>query len=302
MTDLPLTRIDLKDRRFSLSYPLSDENLQWSIAAVGIVQPILLLDRTPYIPIAGWRRLRCAKKLGLKKVPALIVDIDEKTALLRAIHDNLARGFNIIEKAATLDAMDRFGFSRDEIFGLMAHLGLNPHEKVLSILLGMASLDALAKDFIFRKNLSLRNVESLLRFEEKERRRILAALTGLHLTESTLREVLEMLQLIRIRKGKLTGRDIPVMESPDMLRTHLKLKTQPILTSLAKKLKAIRNAMTLPPGLDIRVDPFFEKEYIDIILKIGNEDDVDAALGKISELVAAGHVRRILELTKGRIR
>ncbi|OPY02030.1 MAG: putative chromosome-partitioning protein ParB [Syntrophorhabdus sp. PtaB.Bin184] len=302
MTNVPLARIDLKDRRFSLSYPPGDEDLRWSIATVGIVQPVILLDRTPCIPVAGWRRLRCARELHLREVPAIIVDLDEKTALLRAIHDNLARGFNIIEKAAVVEAMDRFGFSREEIFELMAHLGLSPHEKVLSIFLRVASLDARLKDFVFRKNLSLRNVESLLRFEEKERRRILAALTGLRVTESTLREVLEMLELIRIRKGTLTGRDIPVMENPDMLRAYLKRKTHPILSSLAKKLKEIRNAMALPPGLDIRVDPFFEKEYIDIIVKTGSEDDVEAALGKISELVAAGHIRRIFELTKGRIR
>ncbi len=302
MTNVPLARIDLKDRRFSLSYPPDDQDLRWSIATVGIVQPVILLDRTPRIPVAGWRRLRCARELRLREVPAIIVDLDEKTALLRAIHDNLARGFNIIEKAAAVQAMDRFGFSREEIFGLMARLGLSPHEKVLSTFLRIASLDARSRDFIFRKNLSLRNVESFLRFEGKERRRILAALTGLRVTESTLREILEMLELIRIRKGRLTGRDIPVMESSDILRAHLKQKTHPILSSLAKKLKAIRSAMALPPGLDIRVDPFLEKEYIDIIVKIGSEDDVEAALGKVSELVAAGHIRRILELTKGRIR
>ncbi|OPY02248.1 MAG: putative chromosome-partitioning protein ParB [Syntrophorhabdus sp. PtaB.Bin047] len=302
MTDVPLSRINLKDRRFSLSYPPGDEDLRWSITAVGIVQPVILLDRTPYVPVIGWRRLRCARELRMRSVPALIVDTDEKTALMRAIHDNMARGFNIIEKAAAVDAMDRFGFSRDEVFELMGHLDLNPHEKVLSSLRKVASLDDPSRDFIFRKRLSLRNVESLLRFDDRERKKILGALTGLHLTDSTLREVLEMLELIRIRKGTLTGRDIPLMEDSDRLRSHLKQKTHPILSSLAKKLRAIRGAMALPPGVDIRVDPFFEKEYIDIILKIGSEDDVDAALGRISELVAAGHVRRILELTKGRIR
>lgn len=302
MRDVPLSRIDLKDRRFSLSYPREHENLRWSIAAVGIVQPVVLLDRTPHMVIAGWRRLECARELRLKAVPALIVELDEKTALLRAIHDNLTRGFNIIEKAAILDAMDRFGFSRDEIFGLMEHLGLNPHEKVLSTLLAIASLDAPFKDFIFTRGLSLRNVDSLLRFEEKERKRILRSLKGLHLTESTLREILEMLQLIKIRKGALTGRDIPLLQSADAMRTNLKRKTHPILSSLTKKLKAIRDAMALPPGTDIRVDPFFEKEYIDIILKIGSEGDVETALGRISDLAAAGHIRRILELTKGRIR
>jgi len=198
--------------------------------------------------------------------------------------------------------MDRFGFSRGEIFELMEHLGLNPHEKVLSGFLAIAALNTPVKDFIFTRNLSLRNIDSLLKFGEKERRKILTSLTGFHLTESTLREILEMLQLIKVRKGALTGRDVPILQSADALRAHLKRKTHPILSSLAKGLKAIREAMALPPGMDIKVDPFFEKEYIDIILKIGSEDDVGAALRKISELAAAGHVRRILELTKGRIR
>jgi ParB-like chromosome segregation protein Spo0J len=253
-------------------------------------------------PRAGWRRISCARELRLKKVPALVADLDERTALLRAIHDNLARGFNIIEKAAVIDAMDRFGLPRAGIFEVMEHLGLNPHEKVLSRFLAVAALDAPLKEFIFTRNLSLRNVESLLRFDDKERRKILAALRELHLTESSLREILEMLQLLKVRKGALTGRDIPRLPGADALRAHLKCKTHPILSSLAGKLQAIRDAMALPPGVDIRVDPFFEKEYIDIILKIGNEDDIAAALDRISALAAAGHIRRILELTKGRVR
>jgi ParB-like chromosome segregation protein Spo0J len=252
MTDVPLSRINLKDGRFSLSYPPGDEDLRWSITAVGIVQPVILLDRTPYVPVIGWRRLRCARELRMRSVPALIVDTDEKTALMRAIHDNMARGFNIIEKAAAVDAMDRFGFSRDEVFELMGHLDLNPHEKVLSSLRKVASLEDPSRDFIFRKRLSLRNVDSLLRFDDRERKKILGALTGLHLTDSALREVLEMLELIRIRKGTLTGRDIPLMEDSDRLRSHLKQKTHPILSSLAKKLRAIRAPWPFRPAWTLK--------------------------------------------------
>ena len=86
MTNVPLARIDLKDRRFSLSYPPDDEDLRWSIATVGIVQPVILLDRTPRIPVAGWRRLRCARELRLREVPAIIVDgAGELTIFLRLV-------------------------------------------------------------------------------------------------------------------------------------------------------------------------------------------------------------------------
>lgn len=302
MTDIRLSHIDLKDRRFSLSYPLHDATLRWSIATVGIIQPVILLDRTPYVPIAGWRRLDCARALGMKTVPALVVDMNERDALLVAIHDNLARGCNIIEKAAILDRMVSFGFPREDIFDLMENMNLNRHEKVLSGFLAIARLDMPARDFIFTKNVSFRNIDSLLRFEEKERKKIVSSLKGFHLTESTLREILEMLHLLKIRKGTITGRDMPALPNADALRTHLKERTHPILSRLHKKLKAIREAMALPPGVDIRVDPFFEKEYIDIIVKIGDEEEIVATFGRISELAAKGYVRSILELTKGRIR
>ena len=132
--------------------------------------------------------------------------------------------------------------------------------------------------------------------------KIIKSLKGLHLTESMLREILEMLHLLRIRKGGISAGDIPQMDNADMVRAHLKKKTHPILSSLQKKLRTIRDAMALPPGVDIKVDPFFEKEYIDILLKIGKEEDIGAALAIISDLAKAGHMRSILELTKGRVR
>ena len=76
----------------------------------------------------------------------------------------------------------------------------------------------------------------------------------------------------------------------------------PVAASYTSRYAYFREAMALPQGVDIKVDPFFEKEYIDIILKICNEEDVAKALAGISGLLRAGYVRSILELTKGRVR
>lgn len=302
MTNIHLSTIDLKDRRFSISYPLIDEKLRWSIETMGIIQPVILLDRTPLIPVTGIKRLLCARALRRRTVPALTINAGEDEALRIAIHDNIGRGLNIVEKALALSRMDSINIPREEIFRLMAHLGLNPHEKVLTGFLAIAGLDETLKNFIFTRNLSFKNIDSLLRFEDNDRKRIVRSLKNLHLTDSMLREILEMLHLLKIRKGRISAGDIPVLENADTLRTHLKKKTHPILSSLQKKLKAIRDAMVLPPGLDIKVDPFFEKEYIDILLKIGNEEDIGRALAVISDMAKAGHIRSILELAKGRIR
>ncbi|MEN6616013.1 MAG: ParB N-terminal domain-containing protein, partial [Syntrophorhabdus sp.] len=269
---------------------------------VGIVEPAILLDRKPYIIIAGFRRIACARDLHMRSVPAFVVDLTEGQALLRAVHDNLERGYSIIEKAIILDKMKGADLSDEAIYAVMKLLDLNPHEKVLRSFLSIAKADDASKQFIFRHNLSLKNIESFLRFESGERKKIMASLGNFHLTESIVREILDMLQLILIRKGRLTRSDIPRKPDADSLRAHLKEKTNPILTSLTKKMKAIRERMSLQPGMDIRVDPFFEKEYIDVVLRITREEDMNAAFDRILKLAEAGHIRSILELTKGRIR
>ena len=302
MTQVALSRIDLKDRRFALSYGRDNAKLRSSIENAGIIDPVILLDRKPYVPVAGLRRLDCARTLRIRSVPAVIIDASEKEALLKAIHTNIERGFNIIEKATVLYKMDRFGFSRPDILALMTYLDLNPHEKILEIFIAIAGLENVYKDFFFKNTVSLRNIESFLQFDVTERRKIVRSLASFHLTESTLREIFEMLHILRIRKGKLTGRDIPARQNVESLRAYLKERTHPILSSLTRKLKAIRDRMAVPQGLDIRVDPFFEKEYIELVLRIKNDDDVRTALAKISGLADAGYFRSILDLTKGTIR
>ncbi|MHB8109546.1 MAG: hypothetical protein ACYDHW_05870 [Syntrophorhabdaceae bacterium] len=273
-----------------------------SIAQVGIVEPVILLDRKPCILVTGFRRIACARDLRMKSVPALLVDMTEDEALLRAIHDNLERGYTLIEKSIALHKMKLAGFTLEDIFAVMKLLDLNPHEKVLTSFLGIATLDDPSKQFIFRHNLSLKNIESFAHFEIGDRKKIMTAIENFHLTESTVREILEMLHLIKIRKGRLTRRDIPSVLDADSFRAHLKEKTNPILTSLTKKMKAIRDKMALSAGIDIRVDPFFEKEYIDVVLRITRDKDISAALDRVLKMAEAGYIRSILELTKGRIR
>lgn len=302
MTQVLLSRIDLKDRRFQVSYGRDNERLMSSISAAGIIEPVILLDRKPYIAVAGLRRLDCARALRLRSVPAVILNISERDALLKAIHDDVERGYNVIEKADILDKMERLGLSRPEILAYMKYLDINPGVKVLETFLAIARLERVFKEFIFRNIGSLRNITSFLQFDASEKRRIVRSLAGFHLTESTLREIFDMLHILRIRKGKLTGRDVPQRDNVELLRAYLKERTHPILTSLVRKLKAIRDEMAVPPGIDIRVDPFFEKEYIDLVLRIKDEDEVRTAIAKISGLADAGYLRSILELTKGSVR
>lgn len=72
-----------------------------SVKKVGILQPLLVKpDKDGYIIIAGERRYQAAKKAGLKEVPIILKDADERETLELALIENLQRSdLNPIEEA-----------------------------------------------------------------------------------------------------------------------------------------------------------------------------------------------------------
>lgn len=80
----------------------SIEELAQSIESFGIIQPISVrrIGNDRYELVAGERRLRAAKKVGLLKVPAILVDITDKDSAAIALLENLQReDLNFIEEA-----------------------------------------------------------------------------------------------------------------------------------------------------------------------------------------------------------
>jgi hypothetical protein len=299
MKTIKIDSIDVNDRRFCISYPLHDEVLLASIKKVGLLEPVMLLDTTPYIIIAGFKRIFAAIELGLTEIPAVTVSVDGKQALLHSIHGNIGRGLNIVEKSQSMERMPPFGFSEADIFEIMALLGLNPHQKVLERLIALSNGGTTLKDFILAKSLSMKNAESLIRFDAGERTQIIDILMPFHTTESFIREILELLSLLKVKKGSIDFSTIRDVSDTQDLKRRLKKLTSPILSSLEQRLSEAMLRCSLPPNLDIKVDPFFEKGYIDILIRAKSDKEVRDALEKLGVILDGGCIGSILELTKG---
>lgn len=76
-----------------------------SIKAQGVVQPILVrpigIDR--YEIVAGERRWRAAQAAGLKSIPAVIRQMDDRSAMVKALVENIQRAdLNALEEAESL--------------------------------------------------------------------------------------------------------------------------------------------------------------------------------------------------------
>lgn len=117
------------------------EDLTNSIREHGIIQPILLRPaENGYEIVAGERRYRAARRAGLKSIPAIIRDLNEKQNMLYALIENMQReNLNVIEEAQGLREMSKtynltqeqmavsLGKSRPYITNTMRLLKL-PHE------------------------------------------------------------------------------------------------------------------------------------------------------------------------------
>ena len=78
------------------------QRLSESVKADGIVQPIVVRDvGDGYEIVAGERRWRAARRLGIGRMPALVRDSDDVAALEQALVENVHRAdLNALEEAA----------------------------------------------------------------------------------------------------------------------------------------------------------------------------------------------------------
>lgn len=176
------------------------ESLVESVKANGIIQPIIVVKQDDiYMIVAGERRWRAAKKAGLKEIPAIIQDYDDKKIMEVALIENLQReDLNPVDEAlgyktlmSTFDLTqeqisERLGKSRSAIANSLRLLNLpedvlvlikerkisEGHAKVLAGLKTPADQIAVA-NMVVVKGLSVRETEQVVKYKLNPPRRII---------------------------------------------------------------------------------------------------------------------------------
>jgi len=170
------------------------ETLAESIKAQGIMQPILVREiaTDQYEIIAGERRWRASQLAGLDEVPVLIREIEDESALEMALIENIQReNLNPIEEALGIKRLiDEFsmthekaasavGRSRVAVSNLLRLLTLAADVQAMLVsgkldmgharaLIGLdAAQQVMIANQVVRKNLSVREVESLVKKQQQ---------------------------------------------------------------------------------------------------------------------------------------
>jgi len=120
-----LTDININSLKPGMYQPRTDmepealEELAASIESQGIIQPIVVrqVDNDKFEIIAGERRWRAARKAGLKEVPCVIKNVDDRAAIAMALIENIQReDLNVIEEAVALDRLqEEFSLTHQQV-------------------------------------------------------------------------------------------------------------------------------------------------------------------------------------------
>ena len=116
--------IDINDIKPNSAQPRKNfdedklKELAESIRTNGVIQPLIVRKgSTGYELVAGERRWRASRIAGLRKIPCIIREFDDKQNAIVAIIENMQReDLNPIEEAMGLKSMtEKYGFTQEQV-------------------------------------------------------------------------------------------------------------------------------------------------------------------------------------------
>lgn len=149
--------------------------LSESIKSAGLMQPVVVRKGTGspgFELIAGERRWRAAKMLGMAEIPALVREVDDRTAGEWALIENIQReDLNPIDRSEALERLiQEFSLTHQD---LGDRLGID--RVTITNLLRLADLDPFTKDAVRRGELSQGHAKVLLGVQQQDLRKRLAS-------------------------------------------------------------------------------------------------------------------------------
>lgn len=219
-----------------------------SIEKHGILQPILARRSIKgYEIVVGERRFRAAQQVGLKEVPVVIKDLDEKKMMEFALIENLQReDLNPIEEAIAYEKlMEHLKVTQEQ---LAERVGKSrPH---VANHLRLLNLPSIVQEFISDGKLSMGHGRALLGLKDKQKLSILVE---------------------KILKEKLSVREVE--ELVNQLNEHVSRETKRKKIILSPFLKERQDVLRTRLGTSVAIKPGKKKGKIEI--DYFSEDDLN---------------------------
>ena len=148
------------------------EELAASIKEHGLIQPIVLRKAgRGYEIVAGERRWRAARIIGLKEVPCIVKELTDEENMLLAIIENMQReDLNPIEEAEGLRQMiDTYGLTQEQV-----SISVGKSRPYITNSLRLLKLDDRVQDLTSQGRLTMGHSRALAAIKDKDRQYALA--------------------------------------------------------------------------------------------------------------------------------
>ena len=142
------------------------EELADSIKQYGLIQPLIVQKKDKYYEIiAGERRWRACKKAGIKEVPVIIKEYDDKDTLKISLVENIQReNLNPIEEAQAYQVLaEDHGMTQEQIAA-----SVSKSRTAVANIMRLLKLDARIQNLIMENQITYGHGRALLGIEDKE--------------------------------------------------------------------------------------------------------------------------------------
>ena len=156
----------LRPNRFQPRKFFDDEDLKelsLSIKQYGILQPIVVRklaeDLSKFEIIAGERRFRASKMIGLQDVPVIVKDFDDKDVLSLAIIENVQRtDLSIMEEAEAYDSlMKDFNYTQQDVANFVGK-----SRSHIANIIRLLELPQEVKELLYQKKIDMGHARALI--------------------------------------------------------------------------------------------------------------------------------------------
>ena len=185
--------------------------LSKSIKEHGVIQPIVVRPiGDKFEIIAGERRYKASRMAGLKTIPAIITDLNDKDSAEVALIENVQReNLTPIEEAISYKKILDMGYTTQE--SLATKLGKT--QSTVANKLRLLNLDDEVQEALLNEKISERHARSLLKLQNKEQQKQL--LKKIITERLTVRRADEEIE--KMLKGENT--ELPKIESAQNIET-----------------------------------------------------------------------------------
>ena len=198
------------------------QSLAESIKEQGIIQPLVVrkISAKKYEIVAGERRWRAAKLAGLSKVPVVVRELSDQTAMAMALIENIQReDLNPLEEAYALQRLiDEFGLTHEQ-----AAKAVGRSRTAVTNLLRLLSLSAKVKSLLDHGDIEMGHARALLSLDNHRQELVVQEIIEHGLN---VRQTEELVRQVNSEQPATTGTRHKPSVDPDILRLQTQLSEQ----------------------------------------------------------------------------